>query len=188
MLVFDTICALATPPYKAALATIRLSGEKTLDILSHIMLKDVSSLEPNKAYFVKLYQDKNHPDETIDEVVLTFFKGPRSYTGFDTVEFSTHGSMIVVEELLDTLVKYGARRAQKGEFSAQAYFNGKMDLLKAEGINDLINATSKRAKLLASKTLSGENTRFATNLKNTLAQITCPVWNTLWKTNMTMNS
>ena len=168
MLVFDTICALATPPYKAALATIRLSGEKTLDILSHIMLKDVSSLEPNKAYFVKLYQDKNHPEEMIDEVVLTFFKGPRSYTGFDTVEFSTHGSMIVVEELLDTLVKYGARRAQKGEFSAQAYFNGKMDLLKAEGINDLINATSKRAKLLASKTLSGENTRFATNLKNTL--------------------
>ena len=168
MLVFDTICALATPPYKAALATIRLSGEKTLDILSHIMLKDVSSLEPNKAYFVKLYQDKNHPEEMIDEVVLTFFKGPRSYTGFDTVEFSTHGSMIVVEELLDTLVKYGARRAQKGEFSAQAYFNGKMDLLKAEGINDLINATSKRAKLLASKTLSGENTKFATNLKNTL--------------------
>jgi tRNA modification GTPase len=84
------------------------------------------------------------------------------------VEFSTHGSMIVVEEVLDTLVKYGARRAQKGEFSAQAYFNGKMDLLKAEGINDLINATSKRAKTLATKTLSGENTKFAISLKTTL--------------------
>lgn len=168
MLVFDTICALATPPYKAALATIRLSGEKTLDILSHIIVKDVSQIKPNMAYFVKLYQDKNHPDEMIDEVVLTFYKGPKSYTGFDTVEFSTHGSMIVVEEVLDTLVKYGARRAQKGEFSAQAYFNGKMDLLKAEGINDLINATSKRAKTLATKTLSGENTKFAISLKTTL--------------------
>ena len=168
MLVFDTICALATPPYKAALATIRLSGEKTLDILSHVIVKDVSQIKPNMAYFVKLYQDKNHPDEMIDEVVLTFYKGPKSYTGFDTVEFSTHGSMIVVEEVLDTLVKYGARRAQKGEFSAQAYFNGKMDLLKAEGINDLINATSKRAKTLATKTLSGENTKFAISLKTTL--------------------
>ena len=88
MLVFDTICALATPPYKAALATIRLSGEKTLDILSHIIVKDVSQIKPNMAYFVKLYQDKNHPDEMIDEVVLTFYKGPKSYTGFDTVEFS----------------------------------------------------------------------------------------------------
>ncbi len=168
MLVFDTICALATPPYKSALATIRLSGEKTLDILSHIIVKDVSQIKPNMAYFVKLYQDKNRPDEMIDEVVLTFYKGPKSYTGFDTVEFSTHGSMIVVEEVLDTLVKYGARRAQKGEFSAQAYFNGKMDLLKAEGINDLINATSKRAKTLATKTLSGENTKFAISLKTTL--------------------
>lgn len=168
MLVFDTICALATPPYKAALATIRLSGEKSLEILSHIIKKDVSTLIPNQAYFMKLYEDKDNPTEMIDEVVLTYYKGPKSYTGFDSVDFSTHGSMIVVNELLDTLVRYGARRAERGEFSAQAYFNGKMDLLKAEGINDLINATSTRAKKIASQTLSGRNSKIITDLKTTL--------------------
>lgn len=170
MLVFDTICALSTPPYKAALAIIRLSGEKSLDILSHIIKKDINTLNPNQSYFVKLYQDKNDSNSMIDEAVITFYKGPKSYTGFDSVDFSTHGSMIVVEELLDTLVKYGAKRAQKGEFSAQAYFNGKMDLLKAEGINDLINATSKRAKDIATKTLSGENSKIITTLKTTILE------------------
>lgn len=167
MLIFDTICSLATPPFKSALATVRLSGDKTLDILSHIIKKDISTIEPNKAYFVKLYKDKNS-DEIIDEVVLTFYKGPKSYTGFDSADFSTHGSMIIVEELINTLIKYGARRANKGEFSAQAYYNNKMDLLKAEGINDLINANSKRGKELATKTLNGENSTTLKNLKNNL--------------------
>lgn len=168
MLIFDTICALATPPYNSALALVRLSGEKTLEILSHIIKKDVTTLEPNRSYFLKIYPDKNNPSDPIDEVVMTFYKGPKSYTGFDSVDFSTHGSMIIVEELLDTLCHYGARRAEKGEFSAQSYFNGKMDLLKAQGINDLINAQSKRAKEIATKTLSGKNTEVVTDLKNTL--------------------
>jgi tRNA modification GTPase len=158
MLIFDTICALATPPYKAALATIRLSGPKTLEILSHILVKDVTTLEPNHATFVRVYQDKTEPKSEIDEVVLTYYKAPKSYTGFDSAEFSIHGSMIIADQLLEALVKYGARRAERGEFSAQAYYNGKMDLLKAEGINDLINANSTRAKTIAMATLSGKNT------------------------------
>lgn len=167
MLIFDTICALSTAPYKSALATVRLSGDKTLSILSHIIKKDVSKLLPNHAYFVKVYKDINNDDTPIDECVLTFYKGPKSYTGFDSVDFSTHGSMFVVDELMETLIHYGARRAEKGEFSAQAYYNGKMDLLKAEGINDLINSTSKRAKEIATKTLSGNNTKIVEGIKNT---------------------
>lgn len=167
MLIFDTICALSTAPYKSALATVRLSGDKTLDILSHIIRKDVSELLPNHAYFVKVYKDKNITDNPIDECVITFYKGPKSYTGFDSVDFSTHGSMFVVDELMETLIHYGARRAEKGEFSAQAYYNGKMDLLKAEGINDLINSTSKRAKEIATKALSGNNTKIVEGIKNT---------------------
>ncbi len=170
MLIFDTICALSTPPYKSALAVVRLSGKKSLEILSNIIKKDVKEIEPNKAYFAKLYKDKNNPDTLIDEAVITFYKGPKSYTGFDSVDFSTHGNMIVVEELLDTLTFYGARRAEKGEFSAQAYFNGKMDLLKAEGVNDLINASSKRAKQIAAGTLSGQNTKIMSELKKTLLE------------------
>jgi tRNA modification GTPase len=168
MLVFDTICALATPPYKSALGTIRLSGTKTLEILSHILKKDVKTLEPNHAYLCKLYTDKDHPSEEIDEAVMTFYQAPKSYTGFDSAEFSIHGSMIIADDLLNTLVHWGARRAEKGEFSAQAYYNGKMDLLKAEGINDLINATSKRAKVIATETLSGKNSELMTELKKKL--------------------
>ncbi len=167
MLIFDTICALSTAPYKSALAIVRLSGDKSLEILSHIIRKDVNSLIPNHSYFIKLYRDKDKDETPIDECVMTFYKGPKSYTGFDSVDFSTHGSMFVVDELLETLVHYGARRAEKGEFSAQAYYNGKMDLLKAEGINDLINSTSKRAKEIASLTLSGNNTKIIEELKNT---------------------
>lgn len=166
MLVFDTICALATPPYKGALALVRLSGPKSLEILSHITKRDITKLIPNQSIFTHLYTDKDHPFELIDECVITYYKGPKSYTGFDSVDFSLHGNMIIVEELLSTLVHYGARRAEKGEFSAQAYFNGKMDLLKAEGINDLINSTSKRAKEIATATLSGNNTKTMQELKN----------------------
>jgi tRNA modification GTPase len=166
MLVFDTICALSTAPYKSALAIVRLSGPKSLEILSHLTKRDVSKFIPNQSVFTRLYLDKDHPTEMIDEAVVTYYQGPKSYTGFDSVDFSLHGSMIIVEELMDALVKYGARRADKGEFSAQAFFNGKMDLLKAEGINDLINASSKRAKVIATQTLSGKNTTLMQDLKN----------------------
>ena len=164
MLIFDTICALSTPPYKSALATIRLSGPKTKEVLSHIIKKDVNTLEPNKAYFVKIWND----GEVVDEVVMTYYQGPKSYTGFDSADFSIHGNMFIVEDMLDTLVKFGARRSERGEFSAQAYYNGKMDLLKAEGINDLINANSRRARKIATETLSGRNSQVVTTLKNEL--------------------
>ena len=168
MLVFDTICALATPKAKSALALVRLSGEKSFETLSHMIHKDVKDLEANHAYFVRLYKDKNDPSTFLDEAVIVVYKGPRSYTGFDSVDFSLHGSPLIVDNVLDALVAVGARRAERGEFSAQAYYNGKMDLLKAEGINDLINATSKRALEIASKTLSNENSKIVTALKNDL--------------------
>ncbi|MFA6830507.1 MAG: tRNA uridine-5-carboxymethylaminomethyl(34) synthesis GTPase MnmE [Bacilli bacterium] len=170
MLIFDTIVALSTPPYKSALAIVRLSGPKSLEIISHMIKKDVSSLQPNHCYFLNIYKDKDNKDSLIDEIVLSFFKGPKSYTGFDSLEFSTHGSQFIVDELIQALVSHGARRAEKGEFSAQAYYNGKMDLLKAQGINDLINANSKRAKAIATKTLSGKNSQTVNNLKDTLLE------------------
>lgn len=170
MLVFDTICALATPPFKSALALVRLSGPKTLEVLSHIVKRDVSKLKPNHSYLTKLYFSKEREETFIDESLIVFSKGPRSYTGFDSVDFSIHGSPLIAERLLDALQSAGARRAEKGEFSAQAYFNGKMDLLKAQGINDLINAQSTRAMTIANKTLSGENSTKVQKLKDTLLE------------------
>lgn len=168
MLIFDTICALATPPYKSALALIRLSGPKALEILSPLVKCDVKTLIPNHAYFMRLYKNKKNPSSLIDEVVLTFYQGPKSYTGFDSIDFSIHGNPIIAEELLNALVANGARRAEKGEFSAQAFYNGKMDLLKAQGINDLINANSTRAKHIATNTLSGKNSKTIQDLKTKL--------------------
>lgn len=165
MLIFDTICALATPPYKSALALVRLSGPKALDVISRMVKMNAKTLIPNHSYFLHLYQDKKNPETMIDEAVMTYYQAPKSYTGFDTLEFSVHGNMIIVEELLDALVQNGARRAQRGEFSAQAFYNGKMDLLKSQGINDLINANSKRAKDIASKTLSGNNSKIMNEIK-----------------------
>lgn len=165
MLIFDTICALATPPYKSALALVRLSGPKALDVISRMVKMNAKTLIPNHSYFLHLYQDKKNPETMIDEAVMTYYQAPKSYTGFDTLEFSVHGNMIIVEELLDALVQNGARRAQRGEFSAQAFYNGKMDLLKSQGINDLINANSKRAKDIASKTLSGNSSKIMNEIK-----------------------
>ena len=172
MLVFETIVALSTPPYKSALTIVRLSGPKSKEILSHLIKKDIDTLIPNHSFLAKLYKDKNELNsEIIDEAMVTFYQGPKSYTGFDSVDFSLHGSMFIVDELISTLIKYGARRAEKGEFSAQAYYNGKMDLLKAEGINDLINANSQRAKRIATLTLSGKNSKIIHSLKDRLLDI-----------------
>lgn len=170
MLVFDTICALATPPYKSALALVRLSGPKAFEVLSKMTRRDLGKMEPDRTYLTKLYADREKPETYIDECLMVLYKGPKSYTGFDSVDFSIHGSPLIAESLLSSLVKNGARRAERGEFSAQAYFNGKMDLLKAQGINDLINATSKRAMTIANKTLSGENTNAVKELKNHLLE------------------
>lgn len=168
MLIFDTICALATPPYKSALALVRLSGPKALEVISRMVKMNAKTLIPNHSYFLHLYQDKKNPETLIDEAVMTYYQAPKSYTGFDTLEFSVHGNMIIVEELLDALVQNGARRAKRGEFSAQAFYNGKIDLLKSQGINDLINANSKRAKDIASKTLSGNNSKIMNEIKEKL--------------------
>lgn len=166
MLVFDTICSLSTPPYKSALAIVRMSGEKSLKILSKITRRDLGKIEPNYAFYTKLLKDKNDEKSLIDECVVVYYKGPNSYTGFDSVDFFLHGNPLICEELLNTLVSLGARRANKGEFSAQGYFNSKFDLLKAEGINDLINANSIRSKNLALHVLQGENTKYINAIKN----------------------
>ena len=170
MLVFDTICALATSPYKSALALVRLSGPKAFSVFSSLTKREVEKMETGRVYLTKLYENKEDPDTLIDEALVFLSKGPKSYTGFDTVDFSIHGSPLVAKSLLQALVKNGARLAEKGEFSAQAYYNGKMDLLRAQGINDLINAQSQRAMELSNKTLSGENSHKVEELKEGLLE------------------
>lgn len=163
----ETIVALATPMMTSALAIIRISGKEALSLTNEIFSKDIYKLQPNVATYGLL----TYKDETIDEVMLTVYKTPKSYTGEDMVEISTHGSMLIVEKVISTLLSLGAKMADKGEFTKRAYLNGKIDLIQAESINDLIHASSLEATSLALNGVKGKVSNSVLNLKKDVEDI-----------------
>ncbi|MFA6855563.1 MAG: tRNA uridine-5-carboxymethylaminomethyl(34) synthesis GTPase MnmE [Bacilli bacterium] len=148
----ETIVALATPPLKSALGIIRLSGMETFTIINRVFFTNTGSLSERGVYHGWIKDG----DETIDEVVVLAYIQPKSYTGEDLVEIIFHGSPLIAQQILSILIKYGARSAEPGEFSSRAFLNNKIDLIQAEAINDMINATSLEAKKLALYSLKGE--------------------------------
>ncbi|UAY55786.1 tRNA uridine-5-carboxymethylaminomethyl(34) synthesis GTPase MnmE [Arachidicoccus terrestris] len=148
----DTIVAIATPQGAGALGIIRISGPETFAIVNALFAgKDLSRQKTHTLHFgVIRYQD-----EVIDEVVISLFRNPRSYTGEDVIEISCHGSAYIQQRLLQVLVASGARMARPGEFTERAFFNGKMDLTQAEAVADLIASNSKAAQQTALKQLRG---------------------------------
>ena len=163
----ETIVALATPMMTSALAIIRISGKEALSLTNEIFSKDIYKLQPN----VSTYGLLTYKDETIDEVMLTVYKTPKSYTGEDMVEISTHGSMLIVEKVISTLLSLGAKMADKGEFTKRAYLNGKIDLIQAESINDLIHASSLEATSLALNGVKGKVSNSVLDLKKDVEDI-----------------
>ncbi len=163
----ETIVALATPMMTSALAIIRISGKEALSLTNEIFSKDIYKLQPNVATYGLL----TYKDETIDEVMLTVYKNPKSYTGEDMVEISTHGSMLIVEKVISTLLSLGAKMADKGEFTKRAYLNGKIDLIQAESINDLIHASSLEATSLALNGVKGKVSNSVLDLKKDVEDI-----------------
>ena len=150
----DTICAIATAPATAALGIIRVSGPKTKEFLSPLLQNQKGEavlLCPRKATLCRIV--KNH--EVYDEAVVTFYEGPRSYTGEDTAELCCHGGLYVLQSVLELLLEAGCRMAEPGEFSKQAFLNGKLDLLKAQAVIDLIEATSRAEQKNALSQLEG---------------------------------
>ena len=135
---FDCIVSLITPPMKGAVAVIRLSGEETLDIVSKIFSREIK--ESHKVYYGFIIDKET--GEKVDEVMLSYFKGPKSFTGEDVVEISCHGSMIIVNQIIELCIRYGARISERGEFSSRAFYNGRIDLVQAEAINSLINSST----------------------------------------------
>jgi len=168
MELLDTIVALATPRQIAALAIIRMSGPNSLLVLSRMIKKDINTIQPNYTFFANIYADKNDKNTIIDQGVISFFKGPNSYTGEDTVEFCIHGSPLVAGEIIEACLKNGARAAKKGEFSLKAYLNSKITLLQAEGIDDFIKNNSKIARKLAFNALNGRTSEQFQKLKSDL--------------------
>ena len=148
----DTIVALATAPGVAAIGVIRISGKNTFSIVSTLFPSKDLSAQATHTIHVGLLKDGN---EVIDEVVLSLFKGPKSYTGEDTIEISGHGSPFVQEQIINACVKYGARIAKPGEFTQRAFLNGKMDLTQAESVADLIAANTKASQKTALHNIRG---------------------------------
>lgn len=145
----DTIAALATPAGHGALALIRVSGPQAL-IFTQTLWKGRQKLTESKGYqvfFGFIIDPESGKD--IDQVLVSVFRAPKSFTGEDMVEISCHGGIALPNKILDLLMNQGARLAQKGEFSKRAFFNGKIDLTQAEAINDIISASTLAGSELA---------------------------------------
>ena len=159
----DTICAIATAP-GGALSIIRISGVRSLEILSHVFSKDIRNAAPNTIHYGHIGQ--------IDEVLLSIFRAPHSYTGEDSVEISCHGSRYIVNKILELLIEQGCRVAEPGEFTKRAYLNGKMDLSQAEAVADLIAANSKASHDIALSQLRGHFSHELKELRDQLLRLT----------------
>ncbi len=154
MITEDTIIALATTPGESAIGVIRISGPKALDILKKAFWPAAQKglFSSHKQYFGTI---KNQKGEILDEVLATYFQGPKSYTGEDVVEISGHGNIHILKDIMTLFLELGARPAQPGEFTQRAYLNDKMDLARAEAVNDLIKAHTRYARIQALSRLEG---------------------------------
>src|SRR6476469_4068407 len=143
----DTIVALATPPGVSAIGVVRLSGKNAFTIIDQLFPSKNLTDQPSHSLHVGFIRDD---EKILDEVVVSIYKNPRSYTGEDLVEISGHGSPFVLQQIINACIKKGARLAKPGEFTQRAFLNGKMDLTQAEAVADLIasnTASSQKAAL-----------------------------------------
>ena len=161
----ETIAAIATPPGEGAIGIIRLSGGEAITIADKIFAgKKLAAQATHTLHFGRIVDGT----ETIDEVVVSLYKGPKSYTGEDVVEISCHGSQYVLERILDLCLRNGAHVAKAGEFTQRAYLNGKMDLAQAEAVADLIASQTEAARKAAVHNLRGG---FSSELKDLREQL-----------------
>ena len=164
---FETIVALATPSLKSALAIIRLSGGDAFNIVNQIFTKDILKNKKRDIHFGYIKDG----EKTIDQVVILTYVAPHSFTGEDCLEIICHGSMVIANEIINLLISKGARYATNGEFSSRAFLNNKIDLVQAEAINDMINASTSEAKDLSLLALKGENSKLFIPIQKKIADL-----------------
>ena len=168
----ETICALATAP-GGALGIIRISGVQALEILSRIFTKDLTTAQPNTIHYGHIVEDLAIPSsQLIDEVLVSVFRAPHSYTGEDSAEISCHGSRYILNKILELLIKNGCRMAEPGEFTQRAYLNGKMDLSQAEAVADLIASSNQATHQIAMSQLRGHFSSQLAQLREQLLKLT----------------
>ena len=158
----DTICAIASAIGQSGIGIIRVSGPLVKSIFKQILQ---TNLKPRYAYYGPFY---DYEGSVIDKGVAIFFPGPSSYTGEDIVEFQGHGGASVLRKLLETITDSNVRLAEPGEFTKRAFLNGKMDLIQAEAVQDLIQSNSEESALSAVRSLTGE---FSTKINELLSEL-----------------
>ena len=165
----DTICAIATSQGVGAIAIIRVSGEESISIVNKLFkgknLEEVDSHTINYGHIV----DNN--GETIDEVLVSIMKAPRTFTAEDTVEINTHGGIAPTNKVLELLLENGCRLAEPGEFTKRAFLNGRIDLLEAEAVMDMINSKTDVQRKMAANQIGGKTSNLINELRSDMVQI-----------------
>lgn len=151
----DTICAISTPMGEGGIGIVRLSGDRAIAIAESLFQAasgvKLAECQSHTVHYGKIMDE----DVVLDEVLISLFRSPRSYTTEDTVEINTHGGIVVTRKILSVLVKYGARVAEAGEFTKRAFLNGRIDLTQAEAVLDLIKAKTDLSAQTAAQQLEG---------------------------------
>ena len=168
----ECICALATPA-GGAIGIVRLSGKNAIEITDKVFVsvsgKQLSAAKPNTLHYGEIKDKDGH---TIDDVLVSVFRAPHSYTGEDSTEISCHGSRYILQQVLQRLIEVGCRQAEPGEYTRRAYMNGKMDLSQAEAVADLIASTNKATHQMALSQLKGHFSSELTLLREKLLKMT----------------
>lgn len=164
----DTICAISTAPGIGAISIIRVSGAKALEVVSKIYRgKDLSKVSSHTINYGFIYNNK----EKIDEVLVSVMLAPKTYTTEDVIEINTHGGINTTSKILELLLENGCRLAEPGEFTKRAFLNGRIDLIEAESVNDLINAKNDAARTLALNNMNGNLTQKIRNIREKVVSI-----------------
>ena len=163
----DTICAPATAA-GGAIGVIRISGSQTFNIIQKLLSCDIKEWQTNTAHFALIHNG----EDIVDEVVITVFHAPHSYTGEDSAGISCHGSRYIMNKVLELLVSQGCRMANPGEYTQRAFMNGKMDLSQAEAVADLIASSNSASHKVAMSQLRGHFSTELSMLRDQLLHLT----------------
>lgn len=166
----EVICAISTPPGMGAIAVVRVSGAGSIELVDKLFRspsgKRLVESKPNTVHFGSIEWEGT----LLDEVLVSLFHAPRSFTGEESVEISCHGSVYIQQKLMELLIAQGARLAKAGEFTRRAFRNGKFDLSQAEAVADLIASTSAASHRVAMNQMRGGFARRLTTLRDKLLQ------------------
>ena len=163
----DTICAISTSMGIGAISIVRVTGPNTIDIVDSIFDHDLKNASSHTIHYGHI----KYKEEKIDEVLVMLMRGPKTYTTEDTIEINCHGGVNTTKKIMEVLLANGCRLAEPGEFTKRAYLNGRINLLEAESVNDLIIAKTDAARTLAINNVDGKLTKQISNLREKIAKI-----------------